>query len=235
MDLVTENRLARRAAMMKTAREMIAARGYDSLTIRDLAEACRVSVPTLYNQFGGKDQLLAAAIEDHFTGDPNQLTIKTSSSGLERIFAVLDFIAAQFLSEPAFHRRLLEAFGSLDSTTSVQKSITQSLADEIGKELTVMQEAQELAAWIDPTTLAGQVTAAFVAATVIWGSGDIRDDQLTAAISYGTGLVLLGVVADQHRTRIEERLIGAQEHLSTTDLPPAGKELSKLGEPTTSV
>ena len=63
MDLMTEQRLARRAAILSTARELIAARGYESVTVRELAEICRVSVPTLYNQFGGKDQLLAEAIE----------------------------------------------------------------------------------------------------------------------------------------------------------------------------
>ena len=49
MNLMTENRLARRASMMETARQMIAEKGYESITVRELAAACRVSVPTLYN------------------------------------------------------------------------------------------------------------------------------------------------------------------------------------------
>lgn len=213
MNLMTENRLARRASIMETARQMIAEKGYESITIRELAAACRVSVPTLYNQFGGKDQLLAAAIEDHFVGDPDQVRIKTSLSGLDRIFAILDFITFQFLQAPEFHRRLLEAFGSLDSMQQVQRSITASLANEIGKELGVMRDRRELESWAEPELLAGQVTTAFISSTIIWGSGLIREDQLTAAVQYGTGLVLAGVVAGDNVPLVRQRIEAAQELL----------------------
>ena len=213
MNLMTENRLARRASMMETARQMIAEKGYESIKIRELAAACRVSVPTLYNQFGGKDQLLAAAIEDHFVGDPDQVKIKTSLNGLERIFAILDFITSQFLQAPDFHRRLLEAFGSLDSTQQVQRSITASLAHEIGQELGIMQDRRELESWADPEQLAGQVTNAFISSTIVWGSGGIRENQLTAAVQYGTGLVLAGVVTGDNVLLVGQRIKAAQELL----------------------
>ena len=68
MDLVTEQKLERRERILASARELIAERGYEGLTMRDLAAHCRVSVPTLYNQFGSKDSLLAAAVETHCSG-----------------------------------------------------------------------------------------------------------------------------------------------------------------------
>ncbi|MBT5444071.1 MAG: TetR/AcrR family transcriptional regulator [Gammaproteobacteria bacterium] len=213
MNLMTENRLARRASMMEAARQMIAEKGYESITIRELAAACRVSVPTLYNQFGGKDQLLAAAIEDHFVGDPDQVKIKTNLIGLDRIFAILDFITLQFLQAPDFHRRLLEAFGSLDSMQQVQRSITASLAYEIGQELGVMQDRRELESWAAPELLAGQVTTAFISSTIIWGSGIIKENQLTAAVQYGTGLVLAGVVTGDNVPLVRQRIKAAQELL----------------------
>jgi AcrR family transcriptional regulator len=213
MNLMTENRLARRASMMETARQMIAEKGYESIKIRELAAACRVSVPTLYNQFGGKDQLLAAAIEDHFVGDPDQVKIKTNLIGLDRIFAILDFITFQFLQAPDFHRRLLEAFGSLDSMQQVQRSITASLAYEISQELGVMQDRRELESWADPELLAGQVTTAFISSTIIWGSGIIKENQLTAAVQYGTGLVLAGVVTGDNVPLVRQRIKAAQELL----------------------
>jgi AcrR family transcriptional regulator len=234
MNLMTENRLARRASMMETARQMIAEKGYESITIRELAAACRVSVPTLYNQFGGKDQLLAAAIEDHFVGDPDQVKIKTSLIGLDRIFAILDFITFQFLQAPDFHRRLLEAFGSLDSMQQVQRSITASLAYEIGQELGVMQDRRELESWADPELLAGQVTTAFISSTIVWGSGIIKENQLTAAVQYSTGLVLAGVVTGDNVPLVRQRIKAAQELLRDSqklsleeqqhpDSPQAGK------------
>ena len=230
MNLMTENRLARRASIMETARQMIAEKGYESITIRELASACRVSVPTLYNQFGGKDQLLAAAIEDHFVGDPDQVKIKTSLVGLDRIFAILDFITFQFLQAPDFHRRLLEAFGSLDSMQQVQRSITASLAHEIGQELGVMQGRRELEPWSDPDLLAGQVTTAFVSSTIIWGSGLIKENQLTASVQYGTGLVLAGVVVGDNLPLLRQRIEAAQELLRNSQ-KPSSKEQQDLDGP----
>ena len=215
---------------METARQMIAEKGYESITIRELASACRVSVPTLYNQFGGKDQLLAAAIEDHFVGDPDQVKIKTSLIGLDRIFAILDFITFQFLQAPDFHRRLLEAFGSLDSMQQVQRSITASLAHEIGQELGVMQDRRELESWVDPELLAGQVTTAFISSTIIWGSGIIREDQLTAAVQYGTGLVLVGVLVGDNLPLVRQRIEAAQELLRDSQ-KPSSKEQQDLDGP----
>ena len=213
MDLMTENRLARRAAILRTAREMIAERGYEAITIRELAEACRVSVPTLYNQFGGKDKLLAAAIEDHFGGGRENVRILTELAGLERIFAILEFIAEQFLVEPGFHRRLLEAFSSLESTQDVQVSITASLANEISSELEFMREQEALANWVDVELLSGQVTTAFVSATVIWGSGQIENEQLQASIEYGTGLVLLAAATGESVDQIRRQVEKAQKML----------------------
>jgi AcrR family transcriptional regulator len=217
MDLITENRLARRAAILTTARQMIADLGYDAITVRDLAEACRVSVPTLYNQFGGKDKLLAAAIEEHFLGDPNQTRIRTKTRGIDRIFAILDHITNQFLESPAFHRRILEAFASLDSTSQVQERITVSLGLEIDRELQRVKSEGCLPDWADPGLLASQITTAFVSTTVVWASGAIRDDQLLAGVQYSTGLVLLGVTNNELRLMIETRIIDAQKHLLTVD------------------
>lgn len=221
MDLVTENKLARRAAILETARQMIAEQGYESITVRDLASACRVSVPTLYNQFGGKDQLLAAAIEDHFLGDSYQLEIRRSLSGIDRIFAVLNHITDQYLESPAFHRRMMEAFASLESTTQVQQKISISLAMELERELKVMQRQDDLEAWIDTTQLASQLTAAFISATVIWSSGAIEEVMLPASVRYAVGLVLLGVTGGDVRDGIEQQVKQAQKDIQANPITAA--------------
>ena len=53
----TEGR-AKRAHLWRSARRLIGERGYDAVTMRDLAEHGLVSVPTLYVLFGSKSELL---------------------------------------------------------------------------------------------------------------------------------------------------------------------------------
>ncbi|MGE4607774.1 MAG: helix-turn-helix domain-containing protein, partial [Myxococcota bacterium] len=62
MDLRTEQKAERRERILGSAREMIGARGYESLTMRDLARTARVTVPTIYNLIGGKEAVLFAAV-----------------------------------------------------------------------------------------------------------------------------------------------------------------------------
>ncbi len=200
---------------------MIAAQGYESITVRDLASACRVSVPTLYNQFGGKDQLLAAAIEDHFLGSSYQLEIRESLTGIDRIFAVLGHITDQYLESPAFHRRMMEAFASLDSTTRVQQKISIVLAMELARELQAMQQDGELVDWIDTTQLSAQITTAFISAAVVWSSGAVDEASLPSSVRYAVSLVLLGVTTGDVRARIENQLKQAQTEINSYPIPAA--------------
>src|SRR5947209_19459743 len=63
MTLFDEHKAERRERILRAARKLVAARGYDGLTMRELADAARVSVPTLYNLFGSKDAILVAELQ----------------------------------------------------------------------------------------------------------------------------------------------------------------------------
>ena len=60
MDLVSKQREERKQRILEVGRRQIAAHGFDGVTMRELAEESLVSVPTLYNLFGGKNELLSA-------------------------------------------------------------------------------------------------------------------------------------------------------------------------------
>lgn len=54
---------ARRRQILEAARGLIETRGYDALTMRNLANESRVTVPTIYNLIGNKEQVLFEAVE----------------------------------------------------------------------------------------------------------------------------------------------------------------------------
>ena len=62
MSLMDEQMRERRGRILEAARELLAERGYAAVTVRELAERCGVSVPTLYNRFESKDALIAEAV-----------------------------------------------------------------------------------------------------------------------------------------------------------------------------
>jgi AcrR family transcriptional regulator len=54
--------------ILEATRELLAERGDSAVTVRELARRGGVSIPTLYNRFGGKDELIAAAVRSRFSG-----------------------------------------------------------------------------------------------------------------------------------------------------------------------
>jgi AcrR family transcriptional regulator len=66
MDLVSKQREERKQRILEVGRRQIAENGFDGVTMRELAEESLVSVPTLYNLFGGKNELLSAVVESYF-------------------------------------------------------------------------------------------------------------------------------------------------------------------------
>ena len=84
----TANKLRRRARILDSARAIIAAEGYDALTLSQLARRAEVTVPTIHNLLGRKSDIIEAIVGDVVT----------------RLVAVLD---AQDTAEPV---RAVEAF-----------------------------------------------------------------------------------------------------------------------------
>ncbi|MGI9327596.1 MAG: TetR/AcrR family transcriptional regulator [Pseudomonadales bacterium] len=224
---MTEQRLARRAAILEAARQMIAERGYEAVTVRDLAEICRVSVPTLYNQFGGKDQLLAAAIEEHFLFALDGALIQQTAPGFERLLIIIDQCADQLLNVPRYHQRLLEAFASLTSTLQIQERIAQGLSSAIATELETMAGKRQVLPWTSPVQLAGQMTTACIGTAIQWSAGVIADELLKAQMRYALGLVVFGVARGAARTRLESQIQTAQEQI---DAAPILKPVAQRGK-----
>jgi len=60
----SRNMEKRRSQILTHARAIIAEDGFDALKLRDIADRAEVTVPTIYNLIGGKDEVLTLIIED---------------------------------------------------------------------------------------------------------------------------------------------------------------------------
>ena len=86
----TERQRRRRTTILSVARELVAERGYEGLTIRDLAQRAGVAPQTLYDNYKNKDNLLALALEEHLA--PTTKAIREAGleyEGIDRMFYVL--------------------------------------------------------------------------------------------------------------------------------------------------
>ena len=110
MSLLDQQMAERRERILDAARSIIAERGYEGLTMRELAKASRVTVPTIYNLVGSKEQVLFAAVEQ---------TTGSFLSRLERepgdVIAVVDAAVRELLRMPRYYRALLQVLITSDA------------------------------------------------------------------------------------------------------------------------
>lgn len=61
-----------RSQALVSALHLFWEKGYDRTTVRDLTEAMGISAPSLYNAFGGKQELFDEAVAS-YTGSPTRV------------------------------------------------------------------------------------------------------------------------------------------------------------------
>ena len=126
-----DDRLAARRADPRYQRLMeatraAARRGYDEVSMRDLAETCRLSMTTIYQFCRSKDQLIAEAHLENMEGFRRRLATRPprGDTAEARVLNVMrSFAKALELDEP-LSRTLMRAMYSLDSTVSDTRTST---------------------------------------------------------------------------------------------------------------
>ena len=145
MKLVEEQALERRERILVAARECIAKRGATDLTIRDLAEACRVSVPTLYRTFGSKDALVTEAIRSFFQSSVlGDAIARTGLRGHGRMLAMIDLRGQSVLQMPEYNRQLVSLYMSAGAGRGLSWEITAEITREAHEALVEIRAAGQL-------------------------------------------------------------------------------------------
>lgn len=199
---------ARRRRILAAARRLVARRGYDGVTMRGLARASGVSVPTLYNRVGGKQALLSSAVEAWFA--ELLAGVEREAPGLERVLGVVELCRSAVLGEPAYARALVAAFGRPGGAQGLEASLVRGLARELAGGLAAMQREGHLVDWVAPPALAGRLAGHCVAATLAWSGGHLDDAAFAGSLRYGACLMLLGAARGGARPALERRARRAQ-------------------------
>lgn len=109
---MTENNTQQR--ILQTAAELFAAKGFDALSMRDIATACEMKAPSLYNHFKDKQELYHATLQFVFSQQSPAL-IDCLQSDIPAQQKLNDFIAlacrqmaGSMIFRQLFIRELLE-------------------------------------------------------------------------------------------------------------------------------
>jgi AcrR family transcriptional regulator len=212
MDLVTKQREERKQRILDVARDLIASRGYEGVTMRDLADESLVSVPTLYNLFGGKQELLFAAVESYFLELLKGAEESGRDEGLPQLISLVEMIGREMLQRAAYARSLMRFFGGRSETGGLHEFVAHRLTNELVMALKQMQSKRQLAGWVDPQVLGERLSSHFIITSFEWASDYLTDEGMQSGLLYGLGMMLLAVARGKAAEELEALV---REHQAT--------------------
>lgn len=231
MKLVEQQSLERHERILETVRQCIAEQGVADLTIRDLAESCRVSVPTLYRRFGSKEQLLVEAIRSFFNSEVlgDQLE-NNSSRGADRLLAIIDLCGKTIADMPEYNQQLFTLFTSSEFGARLGWDFTESITFYVRQSLVEVAESGELHDWIDIDALAERVAAQCIIAALEFCNGDLSTRGFIAVFGYSTALLMLASTSGNAHTIFKARAQETQGQVRRQANTRLGRTPGKIGE-----
>jgi TetR/AcrR family transcriptional regulator, cholesterol catabolism regulator len=205
MGLLEQHKAERRERIRAVARRLVAERGYEGLTMRELAAAARVSVPTLYNLFGSKDAILAAEMEASVRSVAAQLP-RGGDSFFARGMAAFEAGMRVVTEAPDFYRQLMRLFMSSKEATAMRRRTEEGYIAIMASNLGAAKAAGQLADFADPITTARHMFGIYMAAFLAWGMDELDLEGFRHAALSGICHILLGVARGPFAEEVEARL-----------------------------
>ena len=98
------NKELRRQRILDIARNQIASGGFEAFTLKDLAAAAEVTVPTIHNLFGKKLDIFRELCEEMVERIEQVLSSPDMSDPIEAIEAFVDSLLGLYRDDEAFYR-----------------------------------------------------------------------------------------------------------------------------------
>lgn len=213
MNLLEEHKAERRGRILATARQIMAQDGYEGLSMRRLAKAARVSVPTLYNYFGSKQAILEGWLDENFVVVTTALQNAEGEGIAERMLCSCEAATDDLLEAPAYTRALVNHFLVATETSALRRSFEQGYVALLAAELSAARERGEVYDWVEPRAVAGRQFAHYMQVMIQWARGDFDDRTFRDAALLGLCLLLLGVTQGESAQRFEARARDLQASL----------------------
>ncbi|MDG2333948.1 MAG: TetR/AcrR family transcriptional regulator [Myxococcota bacterium] len=205
----------RRERILGAARLLLSRGGLGALSMRKLAEEASLSVNTLYNLWGTREEILRALTLD--ARDRMEASLpKDESSGdpVEYCRSLVRASVRETCRQHELFRPMMLAWleGEIGGHPSPIEPMDQAIKLLSG----VIREGRTqgfLESTLRPEQVAWQIHHCAQFASVQWALGRIDDAQFEARALYGLNLAFLGLVPAERRPEIQSKLKGLERKL----------------------
>jgi len=127
-NLRAQNMQKRRDRLLAEARALLTAHGFEALNLRELARLAEVTVPTIYNLIGNKEEVLVALFAEVLTEIEARIRDRAAGEPLERAGAVAVVSTDLFAEDPDYYRSAFLAVEYLNQSGAHHDKVTQIYA-----------------------------------------------------------------------------------------------------------
>ena len=206
---------ARRQQILQAARVLLSRGGLGALSMRKLAEEASLSVNTLYNLWGTREEILKALTLD--ARDRMEATLQKNASPddpLDYCRSLVRHTVREMSRQSELFRPMILAW--LEGEIAGHPSPVEPMAHGIGILSEIIRTARKrglLESTLSPEQVAWQIQHGAQFAQVQWALGRIDDAHFEARALYGLNLAFLGLVKEERRPEIQAKLKGLERKL----------------------
>jgi len=207
----------RQSKILACARDMLSEVGYAGMTMRSLAEKAGVAPATLYNLYGGKDDLILAAVDDLLRALGAEAAEQRESEGIEAILMTARVTARQLQETPRFAEAMARALFRVESDDPLVDVLFARGLPYVAEQLAIARDKGEVLPEVDTELVALHITSQGWSTTIAWMLGMLPLEEVLTERQRSLIMTLIGVTRGAAKRRLEARLkeLGWRGHTKT--------------------
>lgn len=209
------NMEARRHRILDEAGRLLAQGGDQALTVRGLADAARVTVPTIYNLIGGKEQVVAALVASALDALEAALDALPEARGIARAEAAVHSSATLFFADPARYGAVFRAVQDIQAepTGGVLSPLFRRAGEVYCQSVREAQEDGDLHGRLRAVPLGHHILHAQMETFRLWALRALPESAIYARALYALYVTLMADATKQTRKRLLERVQASEATL----------------------
>lgn len=209
------NKAARRARILDAAAGMMAAGGVQALSLRELAAASGVTVPTIYNLIGSREDLIREIISDALDQLDDVLAGLPEQKGVEFGLAAIDELFRLVMADKNVYRAVFRALYEFEAPNMPDwlGRMFRRGGDVMLSAVTRAVDDGDLRGELAPLPLAHNAFHALQATLHMWATGGLNSRNSQARARYAFLVTLLADATPRGRRRLRALMADAEQIL----------------------
>ncbi len=213
MGLREQQKATRRAQILRAARRLIRRGGADALSMRELAQAARLSHATPYNLFGSKADVLYGLMAQSLDDLDDAVRKLRQRDPIARIYAVIEVSCDQLIDDADYFLPLMKALRDSGDTTHPPRLAERCVAN-VRRTVESSIERGVIRDGVKPGLVARQIFLSYLSALHLWTNDQLDAAGFKAQTMYGLTMCLLAVCTEQARPKLLDRLQTVERELA---------------------